>query len=392
MKWPGRVGYYAAVGGYPHVSLQDPELRNGKPKRGKDGFLISYTGGFSIVFPIDVMSKTFALRCWTQDVRNAESRYKQIDDHLKSISLRYFVDFKYVPDGILVAGTEYPITRMEWVEGLSLREFIEQNIRTPHIFEVVADEFQEMVAELHKHQIAHGDLQDGNILLTKNNNAVEIKLIDYDSLFVPKLRGQPEQIVGLPEYQHPIRITGGGQANETVDYFSELVIYLSFLSLAEKPELWDRFKDKTEKGLLFSKMDFENPDQSDVFKELANLSFDVQQLAATLKDFCAKTSLDELEPLEAVLPNPPKTIWQKITDVWYPLTEAWQQIPDVWQQIPDVWQQIIRGVKNNQHFITAGTLSLALIICFVAFLIQIDAKNAALSQRTELTKRLIEKE
>ena len=120
----------------------------------------------------------------------------------------------------------------------------------------------------------------------------------------PALHGQTEQIVGLPEYQHPQRIAGGGKASEKVDYFSELVIYLSFLSLAEKPELWNQFKDKTEKGLLFSKKDFENSNQSDIFQELKKLSPGIQQLAATLKDFCAKTSIDQLAPLEAILPKP----------------------------------------------------------------------------------------
>ena len=148
-----------------------------------------------------------------------------------------------------------------------------------------------MVANLHKHQIAHGDLQDGNILIKQSGINVEIKLIDYDSLFVPTLQGQPEQIVGLPEYQHPKRFAGSGQVNEKVDYFSELVVYLSFLSIAEKPELWNQFKDKTEKGLLFSKEDFENPSQSAVFRNLTNLSPDVRQLTAILKDFCTKTSV-----------------------------------------------------------------------------------------------------
>lgn len=389
MQWPSRAEYTEAVRDYPHVSLQDPKLKDGKPRRGKDGFLISDAGAFSIVFPIDVVSKTFALRCWTQDVRNAKIRYEQISAYLESVSLPYFVDFEYVPEGkgVLVNGTEYPITRMEWVDGVSLRGFIEQNLQDPHIFKVIADEFQKMVAALHKHQIAHGDLQDGNILLERSSTGVKIKLIDYDSLVVPALQGQPEQIVGLPQYQHPKRIIGGGQANEKVDYFSELVIYLSFLSLSENPALWTQFGDESrvDRGLLFSKKDFENPDQSDVFQELANLSADVQRLAATLKDFCVRTSLDELEPLEDILPNPPKTIWQKITDVWQPLTEAWQQIPDV-------WQQIISGLKNNQRFIPAGVLSLALVICFVAFLTQMDAKNVALLQSTELTKKLNQKE
>ena len=85
--------------------------------------------------------------------------------------------------------------------------------------------------------------------------------------------------------------------------FSELVIYLSFLALSEKPDLWKSFEDKTERGLLFSEKDFENPGQSAIFRELANLSPYVQQLASTLKDFCTRTAIDELEPLEAILPR-----------------------------------------------------------------------------------------
>lgn len=223
---------------------------------------------------------------------------------MKQKDLPYFVDFKYVPEGIRVNGIKYPITRMEWVEGVSLREFIEQNLQTPHIFKVVADEFKKMVAALHKHEIAHGDLQDGNILLKRSSNGIEIKLIDYDSLFVPTLRGQLDEIRGLPEYQHPKRI-GGGQANKKVDYFSELVIYLSFLGLSEKPDLWTQFADenRVDRGLLFSKKDFEDPDQSDAFQELEQLSPNIQQLATTLKDFCTKTSIDQLARLEAILAN-----------------------------------------------------------------------------------------
>ena len=296
MHWPSFTDYEFFVKNAFDYSVLDPMLKNGEPMRG-------ISGGFSRVYPVKVASRTFALRCWVKNVSDAKHRYEEISAHLKQVDSPYFVDFEYVPEGILVNGIKYPITRMEWVEGVSLREFIEQNLQNPHIFKSVTDEFQKMVSTLHKHKIAHGDLQDGNILLKQNSNGVEIKLIDYDSLFVPALRGQLEQILGLPEYQHPKRIAGGGQANDKVDYFSELVIYLSFLSLAEKPELWNQFKDKTDRGLLFSKADFENPDTSDIFQALGKLSPDVQQLAATLKDFCDKTSIDQLAPLEVILAN-----------------------------------------------------------------------------------------
>ena len=302
MSWPSLVDYAQAVGGFPHISILDPELQGGTPRRGANNDLIVYSGGFSGVFPIEVLSNTYALRCWTRDIGDAETRYKEISDYLKQYRLPYFVDFAYVPEGILVNGIKYPITRMEWAEGNMLCDFIEHNLQDARCLKTAAVEFQKMAAALHAHQVSHGDLQDGNILLKRSGTDVEIKLIDYDSVFVPALRGQPDTIVGVPAYQHPQRIAGGAGANEKVDYFSELVIYLSLLSLAEKPDLWSQFGAPTEKRLLFIAEDFKNPDQSDVFRELANLSPDVKQLASKLKEFC-KLSIGQLEPLEAVLPK-----------------------------------------------------------------------------------------
>ena len=299
MRWPSFADYEFAVKNAFVYSVFDPSLKGGKPGKGM-------SGGFSRVYPVNIGSKTFALRCWIRDVGDAKSRYEKISAYLKQVGLPYFVDFEYVSEGILVNGIKYPITRMEWANGLPLRAFIEQNLQNADVFSTVATEFQKMVAALHAHEISHGDLQDGNILLRRNGAQVDIKLIDYDSVFVPTLRGYPDSgIVGLPEYQHPQRIAGVGQTGEKVDYFSELVIYLSFLSLAEKPELWNRFKDSTGDGLLFSADDFKNPDTSSIFGELEKLSAEVGELAATLKHFCAETSIAQLAPLEFVLPKPP---------------------------------------------------------------------------------------
>ena len=303
MLWPNGIDYTQAIGFFPDISILDPTLKGGNPQRGANNYLIFYSGEFSIVFPVEVDSGTLALRCWTRDIGDAETRYKEISNYLKQCNLPYFVDFVYVPEGILVNDVKYPITRMEWAEGEKLCDFIKQNLHDAECLKTAGAEFQKMVETLHTHQISHGHLQDGNILLRRNGTDVEIKLIDYDSLFVPALHGQPDNVVGLPEYQHPQRIVGGGGANEKTDYFSEVVIYLSLLSLAEKPDLWGQFGDRTERGLLFTAEDFKNPDQSDVFQELENLSPDVKQLASKLKDFCAKSSIDRLEPLEVVLPK-----------------------------------------------------------------------------------------
>ena len=249
MSWPDRTTYTQAVRDYPDISLLDPELKGGTPQRGQDGFLKSYSGGFSIVFPIVQGPNTFALRCWMEDVGNAEVRYKAISAYLQRFPLPYFVDFAYVPLGILVNGARHPITRMQWADGVSLRDFISGNLKRPRLFKVVADAFQKMVATLHQHQIAHGDLQDGNILLNQNRNTVKIKLIDYDSLFVPALRGQLDKIRGLPEYQHPVRMKAdeSTQATKKLDYFSNTFAKLWCIGLSwylmNSPDRTEAFRD-----------------------------------------------------------------------------------------------------------------------------------------------------
>ena len=303
MAYPSRADYAQAVGNYSNISILDPLLKGGTPMRGPNNLLLVYSGGFSSVFPLEVGSSTFALRCWVRDIGGAESRYHEISVYLKQKNLPYFVEFAYIRDGILINGMKWPITRMEWAEGETLCQFIENNLHDAALLSNAAAEFLKMVETLHAHQMSHGDLQDGNILLKRSGTDVEIKLIDYDSVFVPALRGFPDSIVGLPQYQHPSRTAGGAIASEKVDYFSELVIYLSLLALAEKPALWSQFKGGLDGALLFVGTDFRNPTQSRIFHELATLSPDVKLLASKLTDFCTKTSIDQLEPLEDLLPR-----------------------------------------------------------------------------------------
>ena len=77
MAYPSRGDYAAAVGGFPHVSILDATLRSGTPARDPNNLLLVYSGGFSSVFPLVVGSNTFALRCWVQDIGDAETRYQE---------------------------------------------------------------------------------------------------------------------------------------------------------------------------------------------------------------------------------------------------------------------------------------------------------------------------
>ena len=73
------------------------------------------------------------------------------------------------------------------------------------------------------------------------NELGDIFLIDYDSFYCVELQGEKDIITGLVDYQHPLRKTNN-IIHEKIDYFSELIIYLSILAIAENPTLVDKYK------------------------------------------------------------------------------------------------------------------------------------------------------
>jgi len=301
MKYPLNEDYQTAVK-YCERFVLDPVLKKGHPIKSKFGLLM-YSGGYTRVFPIFVDSEKYALRCWTADIDNAEYRYKCIRQYLENCHLPYFVSFDYITSGILVKGKTYPILRMEWAEGDNLKEFVQNNLNNPKILLTAADAFLKMTKDLHSHNIAHGDLQHENIIVQTSQNDIQLILIDYDSLYIPDFFDMPEQIFGLPSFQHPIRFTKGHQskAPEKNDYFSEIVIYLSLLAFAENPDLWDIFQVETADGLIFTEDDFKNPMNSKVFYNLGQLSQSICILLDLLKSYCNQSNIQFFLPIEQLI-------------------------------------------------------------------------------------------
>ncbi|MDR0834021.1 MAG: hypothetical protein LBN93_07570 [Candidatus Symbiothrix sp.] len=295
MKYPLRTDYNIPIN---HIDrfIYDPIIKQGNPvmdKTGIDPYRVA--GGYGVVFKIQAGTDYYALKCWTADLGNLKNCYEEIDKYLKIVCLPYFVDFSYLKEGIYVNGVKYPTLRMGWAEGLTLKDFIGNHKNEPELLLRVAGEFLEMVTALHKNQIAHGDLQHGNIIL--NSTGSKIYLIDYDDLCVPALLGEQRVIQGLPGYQHPLRLKDNTlNLGLKADYFSELVIYLSLLAIAENSQLWEAVKDT--ETLLFSNADFEFPENSAVFKTLLTMSSDIKCLTGKLKEFCVETDLNHLFPLE----------------------------------------------------------------------------------------------
>ena len=276
-----------------------PELHNGNP--------IKYAGGFCIVFPYVANGKKYAVRCWHAYLEGAEERTKRISQALRTANLPYFVGFEYVKNGIVTPQGIQPIVVMDWVDAKPLKTYIAENINDSSCLNALAERFAKMVKDLHSHNLSHGDLQHGNILVRSDGSLV---LVDYDSMYVPKLDGWTDEISGLAGYQHPAR-WDNKSLSPKADYFSELVIYTSLKALAEHPSLWKDLEMEDTDTLLFSAEDVKSGGSSPIFTVLESSS-STKELCAVIKDFLGRKSINDLQPLEEVSVS----LVDKLSSLW----------------------------------------------------------------------------
>lgn len=255
---------------------------------------VYYSGGFTVVFPVTTHNDKWAFRCWHTEMGNVRDRFKIISDYINGLNSPYFCDFYYCDNGLVVDGKLFPTTRMKWVNGDTINEYISKNSNDKDKLLSLAEKFLAMIDFMHKHHIAHGDLQHGNIIIENN----DIKLVDYDSLYVPGLDGYSDIIVGKAEFQHPhrskLKIT-----SEKLDYFSELVIYLSIIAVAYEPSLIKEFS--IQDSLLFQASDWSDFETSKIFKAFNRISNEnIPVLLSILIDYLKEDNINNLRPFTEV--------------------------------------------------------------------------------------------
>jgi len=310
IKYPSRTDIVTAMSN-PEVSFKSDDLIGGSIIK-KGSRAVQYSGGYSTVFPFDTKNnEKIAVRLWIADIGDAKRRSSEISNYLEKLNNDYFAKFRYVDSAILINGIIYPVVIMDWISGETLKDYIQENIHNSGRIINLATKFKTMVEYFHKENIAHGDLQHGNILVKENG---EIVVIDYDSMFIEPLGGMPDIIKGLVGYQHPKR-RSNQHLNNKLDYFSELVIYLSLLVYANTPSLWDKYYGTED--LLFSKEDLDDPNSSELIAKLI-LSDDatISLLAGKLKEELNKNDILELCPLEELLINKLEEAKDNIFDKW----------------------------------------------------------------------------
>lgn len=256
-SWPSPQDYNEAIQDL-HTNCEDPQLRKGAVEVNALGIPRPLSGSFASVYRVHAGGNDLAVRCFLRDIRDQEQRYALISDFVQHDTLPYTVTFDFVRQGIRINGRWHPLLKMDWLNGLNLDLYVEKNLHVEGAIAKLADSFKQMCDELQAAGIAHGDLQHGNIIVCDD----ELRLVDYDGMYVPGMKGMHSNEIGHRNYQHPRR--NATNFGEYLDNFSAWVIYTSLKALSIDPSLFQRL-GACDDCLLFRRDDFIEPEHSYTF-------------------------------------------------------------------------------------------------------------------------------
>jgi len=245
----------------PRIAFTDTDLKSSSVEETPLGLPKPYSGGFTITYKLSNKQKGWAVRCFHRDIQDLQRRYQAIGNFLTKTPSQYFVEAKYLSEGIKVNGKGYPIIKMLWLEGEPLNIFLTKAYTQKTKVDKLLADFVNLINELEKFGIAHGDLQHGNIIV-KNE---KLFLIDYDGMYFPELATLKTNEIGHINYQHPKR--SASHYDQYIDRFSAIVIYIGLKAISINANLWKKY-DNSE-NLLFKSKDFADLKKSSLIQDLS---------------------------------------------------------------------------------------------------------------------------
>ncbi|SFP08633.1 Serine/threonine protein kinase [Actinomadura madurae] len=317
----------------PERYLRDPELRAGRVERPHGGPLRPMDGGgFASVFRVVSADgrKSWAVKCFLRPTAELSDRYRAIEARLADVGDYWKVGFGYDPEGLfhLPENRWVPVLKMTWVNGTRLIPWLEDRLGDAAALRRMALEFTNVIGSLERAGIAHGDLQHGNIIVVAGDR---IRLVDYDGMYVPALKGFRMPECGVPHYQPPDR-GERGYFGPAADRFSARVIRLGIRAVAADPGLWDRLHETDGEYLILRNTDFAEPERSEALRLLRGSGdpWVRAETAQLLRDLTTDPELiPSLSPLDLAGPVPRVAglpVWMRTAGQQVPWTPA---SPDV---------------------------------------------------------------
>lgn len=304
----------------PKLTLADGELKAGAVLTNALGLPKTISGTFGVVFTMDCATRRYAVKCFYRQYKDLFERYNSISAYLQGVQRPWEVEFEFISPGIQLAGQWYPLVKMEWADALRLDRYVETHLSQPLKLAELAGKFSELVDDLRREGIAHGDLQHGNILVMRDGS---LRLVDYDGMYVPALDSLGSHEVGHPNYQHPAR--SAAHFGPYLDNFSAWIIYTSLVGLSVDPGIWGHVRGGDDR-LLFGLRDFQQPATAPVFQILRqNGNAKLRSLADNIL-LALRAGVPDVPPLESVALAPGEIAKSQRTATSRP-KPGWMQAP-----------------------------------------------------------------
>lgn len=235
------------------------------------------SGAFAGIFKIrnSKSGKEYALRCFLSGGKQENiNRIEDISNYLENLSVDWLCKNTLHKKGIKIKDNLYPITLLEWSHGQKLNDYVSFIIDDNQKISELQNKLVELSHDLEAKDIAHGDIQSGNVLVEQaNNGGIKLKLVDYDAMYIPTLKGEQAIEKGHPSFQHPKR--NMVDYNPLIDRFSFWLLLTSLEALKYDKTLWNKdlrggFND--EDNFLFKSKDLSNPQSSELVRRLRNIN------------------------------------------------------------------------------------------------------------------------
>jgi hypothetical protein len=277
MHYPSLAEYSDALQLSLGIALSDPLLGRGTLRSRGPGQPVVRSGNFALTFEVVADGRGYAVRCFHKSSDLLQARYEAIGSHVRPIRSTCFVDFEFQPSGITTESGTYPIVRMDWAHGQTLAAFVAAHRTDSDTLEQLRASLRNIARELHRHGIAHGDIQPTNVIV---QSATRLRLIDYDGVFVPRLAGLQSTELGQRNFQHSGR--RGRHFDASLDSFAFSLLDLTLDALCRRPELWEQ-SDSDADAFILRAVDIADPASSPAFRLLAS----VPGLGLRVRNFAA---------------------------------------------------------------------------------------------------------
>lgn len=260
------------------------------------------SGAFAVVFKMQDpdSGKCYALKCFTEEQSGRAEAYRLIAEELSAVDSPYITAVQYYDKELFVDSscadeTEFPVLLMDWVEGITMEQYIRENHQDSTKMQWLCYRFCRMAAWLRSQALAHGDIKPDNVIVRPDGS---LTLVDYDGMFVPAMKGQQSPTLGTRDFSHPERTVE--DFDETIDDFALATTALSLKAIALDAAFYTHCGGTDR--LLFSVDDYRDLSQSQIWAKLQQLMYD-KEFATLASQFLAALSQKTLQHLSFRLFN-----------------------------------------------------------------------------------------